>query len=171
VDIKKMKFLIILLSLYKKTTDKILKLPFILFVLVVLVLSFIITLPFAFYDDGVVHPINEKHIIYRIVVACILAPVLETLLHQTLPIYIFTKKWIRKRNIAIFLSALSFGLLHFYSVLYILITFMIGLVFSWAYLIYYERHSFEKAFWAITLVHALRNAIAVLVGVFFPESI
>ena len=160
-----------LLSLYKKTTDKICKLPFISFVLVILFLSYVIVLPFAFFDDGVVHPINEKHIVVKIFAGCFLAPILETLLHQSLPIYIFTKKWIKKRNIAIFLSALSFGVLHFYSLLYILTTFMVGLLFAWAYLIYYERHSFEKAFWAITLVHALRNTIALLVGVFFPEYI
>ena len=160
-----------LFSLYQKTTDKILKLPFIGFVLVILVLSYVLVLPSSFFDDGIKHPISDDHIIFQIIIGCFLAPILETLLHQSLPIYIFTKKWIKKRNIAIFLSALSFGVLHFYSLLYILTTFMAGLLFAWAYFIYYERHSFEKAFWAITLVHALRNTIALLVGVFFPEYI
>jgi membrane protease YdiL (CAAX protease family) len=119
----------------------------------------------------VTNPISESHIAFQIIVGCFFAPVVETLLFQTLPIHIFTEVFIKKRNIAIFISALLFGLSHYYSLLYILITFVIGLLFAWAYLNYEERNGSQKAFWAITLAHALRNAIAALLGVFLPESI
>ena len=147
---------------YRKLSDKLFKLPFIGFVFVILFLSYAVVLPFVFFDDGVVHPINENPFIIRILLVCVMAPIVETVFHQAIPIQLFTEVWIKKKNIAIFLSALSFAILHYYSLLYILMTFAIGLVFAWAYLNYYKRYSFNRAFWAIAIVHALRNAIAVI---------
>ena len=150
----------------KNIAHKTANLPLYWFIPLILLLSYILVLPFAFFDDGVVNPISEKSISYRIVVGCLLGPVLETLLHQALPIYLFTKKWIKNRKLAIFISALFFGLMHSYSLHYILWTFVGGLLLAWAYLIYYEKYGFEKAFWAITIVHALRNAITLVMEVF-----
>ena len=151
---------------YRKLSDKLFKLPFIGFVFVILFLSYAVVLPFAFFDDGVVHPIHKDPFTYRIFAACIIAPLWETMFYQVIPIHVFTEAIIKKRNIAIFLSALFFGIVHYFSLVYIAFTFAIGLLFAWAYLNYYERYGFNRAFWAITIVHALRNAIAVVAGEF-----
>jgi len=154
-----------LLPLYKKLSEKLFHLPFVGFVFVILILSYVLVLPFALFDDGMAHPISERHIAYQIITGCLLAPVLETLLFQVLPIHIFTKKWIKNRTLAIFISGALFGLTHYYSWQYILWTCVIGLLYAWAYLNYHERQGFKKVFWAITIAHALRNTVALVAGV------
>jgi len=88
-------------------------------------------------------------------------------MHQSLPIYIFARVWIKNKYLAIFISALTFGLIHYYSLYYVLYTFVLGLLWAWAYLNYYEKRGFGYAFWAIVLVHALWNAVAEISFTFF----
>ena len=163
------KFLTMILSQYKKISNKIFNLPFFNFVFVILCLSFVVVIPFAFlfviFDVvSTPNPISEKSVVYQIIAAVFIAPILETLIFQSFIIYlfvdIFEEKSSIRRNASIFVSALIF--VHLFSWDYALMTFLIGLVFAWAYLNYYERYGFTKAFWAITLVHALRNTVAVL---------
>jgi len=159
------------LLLFKKYSDKLFNLSFIGFAIAIWLLSYAVILPFIPFNDGIENPIREHHIIIYFIAACLIAPILETAMHQSFPIYIFTKVLIKNKHLAIFISALTFGLIHFYSLYYILLTFVVGLLYAWAYLNYYERRGFAHAFWGIAVAHALRNVVAVTVNFFFPELV
>ena len=146
----------------KNTSDRVAHLPLYWFVPFILLLSYLIVLPCAFIDDG---SIQEKHsLIYDFVVACIIAPIVETYIFQVLIINLFTNYWIKNKNIAILISALLFGFSHLYSWYYIFWTFFVGLVFAWAYVIYKEKQGYKKAVFAIILIHALRNLVSLVIN-------
>lgn len=140
---------------------KIAHLPLYWFIPLILLLSYIVVLPFAFIEDDFV---REPHsLIFDFIVACIAAPLIETYLFQVLPIRVFMDYWIKNKNVAIFISALLFGISHLYSWNYIIWTFFVGLLFAWAYVIYKEVQGYKKAVLAIVVIHALRNFISLII--------
>lgn len=92
----------------------------------------------------------------------IIAPILETYLNQKLP-FILMQKWSftkRKYGLYIVVSAIAFALLHCYSLQYIIAVFPVGLVLAYVYLFYSKNP--KIAFWSTTLIHALKNSVAIL---------
>jgi uncharacterized protein len=114
---------------------------------------------FTKYPDG-----KESPIIY-FVSSVILAPILETFLFQSLP-YKFFKKIKNGGNetALLLISASLFGLYHFYSLFYMLYTFLMGLALMYGYL---KRVESDKcAFWLIVISHSIFN-----LGIFIKNVI
>lgn len=94
----------------------------------------------------------------------IFAPIVETALFQTL-IFKLTK-WLHFNNITIVLiSAICFGLIHDYSLLYIISTFFIGSILMYTYILRSEYNN--KPYWSMTLAHSTVNAFALLMLLVF----
>lgn len=97
--------------------------------------------------------------------AILLAPLLETLFFQVLPIE-FVKVISKDRDskaiytVKILVSAISFSLVHLYSLGYFLFAFICGVVFAYNYIVYrYSRSPFES-FLLVSLLHATYNLIS-----------
>lgn len=123
------------------------------------IVSTVVSAPFelGLVDDVIWLPEPEFEIMGWGLVfsAVIVAPLLETLLFQMLPMYIL---WLfgsfrRHRWAIVLISGLVFGAQHFYSLQYILVTVAIGMVMMWGYIVKYRRH----AFWNVALYHFLWN--------------
>lgn len=94
----------------------------------------------------------------------VLAPIVETALFQTL-IYKLTK-WCRFNNITIVLiSAVCFGLMHYYSLLYMISTFFTGGILMYVYILRSEYNN--KPYWSVTLAHFMLNAFALFMVLIF----
>ncbi len=97
--------------------------------------------------------------------AVVIAPILETLLGQLIPIKIVQKyvKW-KTNIIAIITSSLFFALGHFsYSFWYFLLILPMGFVLSVTYITFQKRT--QSSFWTTVIVHSARNLIAVLFSI------
>jgi uncharacterized protein len=86
-----------------------------------------------------------------------IAPFFETWIAQSLPYSVLNRvKYFKERSYLILLiSALIFGVNHFYSLFYIIYGFLMGLVFMYGYM---ERIQTDKqTFYLITITHSLVN--------------
>jgi len=94
----------------------------------------------------------------------VVAPLIETSINQYGVYKICQKISYTKHKplLVIFISALIFGLMHFYNLGYVFFGFAMGLVLAYVYY-FYHKHP-VKAFWATTLIHALRNTTAYLLA-------
>lgn len=94
----------------------------------------------------------------EMLVLLLVAPLLETLLFQSLIIELVCKFIKRPRNslyLALILSALAFALNHTYSISYFIFTFVGGLILALAY--FAGRYRRENAVLLVFLIHALYN--------------
>lgn len=98
----------------------------------------------------------------------IFAPVLETLISQTLIIKftqkvlkIYNKKWVL---LPIFLSAICFALQHIYNLNYVCLTFLGGLVFAGCYVMTQYRVRKVSPTLIVIIVHSLYNLTISLVA-------
>ncbi len=102
---------------------------------------------------------SDKNTVLLFFEVIILAPLLETLLHQVFVYKIFDKflnlKIKRNEYLLIFLGALFFGLLHPYSVIYMFNTFFIGGILMYAYIL--KAKNKKEAFILLAIIHLLRN--------------
>jgi uncharacterized protein len=96
-------------------------------------------------------------IVILVITSIIIAPIFETFLGQFLPYYLLKKiKYMNERSYLILLaSALFFGLLHFYSFLYIVYAFILGLVLSYGYMVRIKND--RNSFLLIAICHSLLN--------------
>lgn len=92
----------------------------------------------------------------------IFAPVVETLLFQTLFFYIQQKLKIHT-IIIVLLSAISFSAIHDYSVLYIINAFIVGAFFMYSYVLRAENRN--NPFWSIAVAHFFMNFFSVLLAI------
>lgn len=92
----------------------------------------------------------------------ILIPILETFIHQHLPFKLMQSwSWAKnKYGLYIIVSAIVFGLIHTYSLQYMIFAFSVGLILGYMYFFYSKTP--RKSFWSTTLIHALRNLVAFL---------
>lgn len=100
----------------------------------------------------------------------IIGPIIETLIFQILLIkgfyiflYIFLVDKITENKImiyAIILSSLVFGGMHYYSNMYILMMFILGLFFGMIY--YYSKRKKIYPFLPIAIIHSLYNLTVIL---------
>ena len=104
-------------------------------------------------------PFNNTNAITKFISVCFLAPLLETFFFQYL--LIDGLKWKVSKNYLIVISACLFGLSHFYSIPYMIKTFIIGLVFGVCYLNWLKEK--PNSFMVTASVHSLYNLIVFVV--------
>ena len=109
---------------------------------------------------------NAKGIVPLSITTIILAPLLETFLGQSFPYYLLRKvKYLRERSYLVLISsALFFGVLHFYSLFYIIYAFFLGLILSYGYMVRIKND--KNAFLLIAICHSLLN-----IGIFIKNLI
>ncbi len=97
-------------------------------------------------------------VVLDLLIAVIVAPLLETLLFQSLIIEIICKVIKRPRKniyIAVMVSSLAFALNHTYSLSYVIFTFFVGIIFALAY--YLGRYRKEGAIILVFIIHSIYN--------------
>ena len=122
-------------------------------------------LPFILLTEVLVGESTEGPDLSSWFLVIILAPILETLINQHLPFKLMQKwSWTRnKYGLYIIVSALVFGLSHTYSLQYMIFAFSGGLILGYMYFFYSKTP--RKSFWSTTLIHALKNSVAILAAV------
>ncbi len=153
-------------SLLWRLTLKLKRKPFLIQILILFSLSFVFVvsvLPFIFLTELSIGENNTKPEFKDLVTVAIIVPILETLIHQYLPfklmqMWSLTKS---KYGLYILLSAIIFGLWHYYSLQYIIFAFSVGLILGYTYCFYSKTPT--VAFWSTALIHCLRNSIAFLI--------
>ena|SRR5690554_5415379 len=96
--------------------------------------------------------------------AVIVAPVLETLIFQKLPIDFFRDSY-EKDGPLILISAIPFGLVHILNEFYIrdfFYTFCTGILYAYAYIVATKRKDMN-AYLAVVLIHAGYNAFVLII--------
>jgi hypothetical protein len=134
------------------------------FVLLMTALTFVVVLPLDLIVDAIV-PSSGREPQYmdkyplpgRVLISVVIFPPIETALAQWAPIMLCTRRLGMSATKAGLISALFFGLMHYYSAIYVAFTFVVGLLLSWTFFLAIERK--ESPFWVVTAVHALRNAV------------
>lgn len=92
--------------------------------------------------------------------AVILAPIIESLF-LILVIRILKSKFkIRKQSYVLIITAIIFSCMHYYSLFYIIVVFIPGLIFVYSYM-YYQPKRFSS-FWVMTSVHSLYNLVSMV---------
>jgi uncharacterized protein len=94
----------------------------------------------------------------------VVAPLLETFLFQQLPYDAFVKRKWPEKWLVVF-SALIFGLAHAYSVAYVILATIQGVVFMYAY-ITWDGTRISK-YWMVTFIHAFHNIFFFLLQLIF----
>ena len=135
-----------------------------------LLLTIVFTLPTAVVIDFL--KVSDKDIggpksildnIYTaIIIGLIVAPIIETLLGQMLPIKLVQRyiKW-NTNSVALIFSTMIFGLGHIsYSIWYFFLVLPLGFVLAVTYLIFQKRQ--QSSFWTTTLLHSMRNSLALI---------
>ena len=89
---------------------------------------------------------------------------METLIFQALVIYLTGKFLTKNLTVLVLISAAIFGATHNFSPRYILFATLTGVILATGYVIYQRRRRWEDAAWAIILVHAASNSIALIVN-------
>ena len=123
---------------------------------------------YIFGDLSTAGPLRgEKLTLGPILLAVVIVPILETLLHQYFIYEILIRyPFFKNRKYLIFLiSAILFGLLHFYSLAYIVWAFFMGIYFIICFDFF--RYSNRNAYWLTCLLHGIRNSIALLIDTMF----
>lgn len=137
------------------------KAPTYLFILIFLCPSMILGAITTFLPepDMAGSPAVES-IVLELLIAVVLAPLLETLLFQSLIIEIICRFIKRPRKniwISVIASSLAFSLNHAYSISYVVITFFAGVILAIAY--YLGRYRKEGPIVLIFLIHSIYNLL------------
>lgn len=123
-----------------------------------LMLPLFITEPFQTTTDVMMEQQSELFVLFTSV---LIAPPLETIIGQWMPIVILTF-FTRRLFHLLFWSALFFAVLHLYAGwISVFIVFFPGFVFSLCFVSQWEK-SFWRAYWMTTLLHALHNLLSLI---------
>jgi len=145
------------------------KLTMFKFVSVMVFLSVLIVLPLVplsmiFQVDEVasLNSTMDLSFDWQVFIAAIVAPIIETFLFQTLVILGLRRlKFFRSRMyIVVIISALIFGIVHTYSLIYIMYAFLMGLILAYSYNVYIEK--VDSSFIVVALIHSARNILALI---------
>ncbi len=97
----------------------------------------------------------DLYFLYRVLIE---APLLETLLFQSIFFFIYRvfeiNKWI-----IITISALAFAFIHYYSLHYVIGTFFVGFLFMYGYILRGDNK--KRPFLSIALAHCFTNIVPV----------
>lgn len=127
-------------------------------VLLAIVVNLLITSLFSFvlFPGHKAGPVTEPDI-YFFLTIFILAPFLETLLVQSGIINYILNKWPTEFLMACLISSLVFAAFHYYSIPYILKTFLSGFIYGTLYISVKQKN--ENAFLATLIAHAVFNGL------------
>lgn len=106
-------------------------------------------------------PYNDLPLGRDFLLTVVFGPIFETILFQFLVIeaaYHFKLKTIY----AVLISAGLFGIMHHYNLIYILVTFISGLLYAISYVYIRQRYQVSTAFVFVLGVHMLYNAAALI---------
>ncbi|TXT28542.1 MAG: CAAX amino terminal protease [Chitinophagaceae bacterium] len=106
-----------------------------------------------------------ENIYEELFVVVLFAPLIETYLIQHLVIKNVLKYSNNNLLLALLLSAIVFGLAHTYSIIYVVKTFISGLIFGILYLT--MRKNSEKAILYVAVTHAVFNLFAITINHLF----
>lgn len=97
----------------------------------------------------------------QILEAVILGPIIETLITQKWLYQLLSLiGWLKRHKIVIiFISAVIFGLLHFFSLSYIVYNFFAGALFMFAYIVKLDK----SPYWTVVVLHGLMNLFSILI--------
>jgi membrane protease YdiL (CAAX protease family) len=97
----------------------------------------------------------------QILAIVILAPLIETLIFQKWVYQALSLVgWLKRYKILIiFLSAVIFGLIHFYSLSYVIYNFFTGALLMMAYIIKIDKNPY----WTVVLLHGLMNLFSIVI--------
>lgn len=147
------------------------RLRYINYIFVSVILMIVLTVPFAVVfeilgvsDSDVGGPDLKGPAPGEIIfLAIIVAPVIETLFAQLIPIRLVQKYIKRNTDVtAITISSIIFAAGHLsYSVWYFLLMLPIGFILAVTYITFQKRK--QSGYWTTTLLHAVRNSLALLV--------
>lgn len=140
------------------------------FILITTLLMIILTIPIGIIFEIIDLSDNEiggidfdEYGIYGVIfLALILAPVLETLLAQQIPI-LLSQRFIKYSPdiIGITISTLVFSWMHIsYSIWYAIMVIPVGILLAKTYIIFQKRK--ESSFWMTSFLHSFRNLIPVI---------
>lgn len=139
-----------------------------LYVLTLLAASFVIVVPYALFQTAMpeLRPgpgsisMQSLGLVGRILLACVVAPLVETALFQWLPVRvlrgIFQVAW----PYVMAVSAGLFAAAHTYTVGYVIFAFLVGLVMAYCFAVRYEHN--HRSFSITSFVHSLRNGVGIL---------
>ena len=147
------------------------------FIITLACIAFIIKLPFGILGSIIVDLFHLNNPLYRsvmqeptltvqdMILAVGIAPFLETILGQIIPIALISKVTSSKR-IILTTSALVFMILHYPVIEFFPSAMAIGYLLAWAWTVK-RKSGFIKAFIMISLIHSLHNVFVSLFAVFF----
>ena len=125
------------------------------------------------FNENPIADIPNKFVIFFLTV--IVAPIIETLIFQIFLIkgfyiflFIFLSEKVKESKIkivSIILSSLIFGIIHYYSIFYVIAMFILGLFFGMIY--FYSERKNIRPFLPIAITHSLYNLSVLLLGIFF----
>lgn len=100
---------------------------------------------------------EETSSVILFVTTVILAPIVETFIGQSLPYKLLQRiNYFKGKDFLILITAASFfGLIHFYSIFYIIYAFLVGLVLMYGYMLRIKVDN--KSFTVIAICHSLLN--------------
>ena len=145
-----------------RAREYLMRIPWPLLVLLMTALSYVVTLPLYLLPSssdtytGPARIFSLPPYSYFLSVV-VVGPMIETVLLQWLPIRLCVKKFGMKTADAGFVSAGLFAIAHPYSIQYVVLAFLIGVVLAGTFVVAEARGS--SPFWMVTAVHTLRNGI------------
>jgi hypothetical protein len=158
----------------QKVNTELKKLNRISFIIIITFLLFSLSFCFNFFlgfikqKDIIIFDLqnSSKNIVFLFVTNVILAPIIETFLGQSFPYYLLRKvKYLRERgSLILIVSSLFFGLIHFYSIFYIVYAFLMGLILMYGYLVRIRNDN--KTFLLIVICHSLLNLGIFIINLF-----
>lgn len=140
------------------------------YIAVMLSLSYIIYIPlipfFQNYDIGGPQFLISSSFIGKLINGSLIIPFVETFIFQYLVIELIrTIKKIKDSTfLTIIISAIVFSLSHYYNVLYIFYSFIMGVLLAYTYILY-EKKNYHP-FLMVMVIHILRNTITTFILTF-----
>lgn len=148
------------------------------FILELALIIFVVKVPFVIATEqiftyvgraDIVEMYEETQVIkpefFDVLAGLVLAPILETVAGQWLPIGIYSF-FSKNRKILILISSMWFMFMHYPVVTFFPAAFFAGIVLAWCWLEMRQQGLF-KAFWVTTSVHFVHNALAFLAALAF----
>ncbi|MCD4770544.1 MAG: CPBP family intramembrane metalloprotease [Bacteroidales bacterium] len=139
----------------------------ILFILFFLAVSYLINLITIFFPPSAAEVdlgFELNTLFEEVMVFIIIAPIVETLVFQSLiisGICMLIKRPRYNFYVSILLSAFAFSLIHSYNCYYMILTFLSGIILAFAY--YIARYRKDRATLLVIIIHAIWNLLSVIV--------
>lgn len=141
------------------------KLPLSIVIGIVLFLDLLITILFSLFlfpDHNSGPKFESKY--EALFLAVIVSPILETYIFQTIIIGKYIRKYPNSVLSACLISAIIFGLMHYYSVPYILKTFVSGFFYGVLFLVSLKK--IKHPYIPVIIAHSAFNSIGFLIDYF-----